>query len=76
MVRRFFVSAFSGVVAVTASTLYSAGVANAQKAPQQPISGMSFPEPGPIAVDQATADRARRFLDAVAYGTFAASSSG
>ncbi len=70
MVRRYFVSAFSSVVAVTALTLYSAGVAKAQKAPQQPKSGMSFPEPGPIVVDQATADRARRLLDAVAHGSF------
>jgi len=70
MVRRLFVSAFSSVVAVTASALYSAGVAKAQNAPQQPRSRMSFPEPGQIIVDQATADRARGLLDAVAHGTF------
>jgi hypothetical protein len=31
---------------------------------------MSFPEPEPIVVDQATADRACGLLDAVAHGTF------
>jgi hypothetical protein len=30
----------------------------------------SLPEPEPIVVDQATFDRARRLLDAVAHGTF------
>jgi hypothetical protein len=70
MVRRFFVSAFSSVVALTASALYSAGAANAQNAPPQPRPRMPFPEPEPIVVDQATADRARRLLDAVAHGTF------
>lgn len=70
MVRRLFVSAFSSVVALTASALYSAGAAEAQNAPPQPRSGMSFPEPEPIVVDQATADRARGLLDAVAHGTF------
>lgn len=70
MVRRLFVSAISSVVAVTASALYSAGAAKAQNAAQQPRSGMSFAEPGPIVVDQATADRARGLLDAVAHGTF------
>ena len=57
MVRRLFVSAFSSVVAVTASALYSAGAAKAQGAPPQPRYVMSFPEPEPIVVDQATADR-------------------
>ena len=70
MVRRFFVSTFSSVVAVTASTLYSTGVANAQSAPAQPRSGMSFLEPEPIVVGQATADRARGLLDAVTRGKF------
>lgn len=70
MLRRLFVSAFSSAVAVTASALYSAGAANAQNAPPQPRSRMSFPEPEAIVVDQATADRARGLLDAVAHGTF------
>lgn len=69
MVRRLFVSAFSSVVAVTASAL-SGGAAKAQNAPAQRRPGMSFTEPGPIVVDQATADRARSLLDAVAHGTF------
>ena len=70
MVRRLFVSAFSSVVAVTASALSSAGAAKAQNAPPEPSSRMSFPEPGPIVVDQATADRGRALLDAVAHDTF------
>jgi hypothetical protein len=70
MVRRLFVSAFSSVVAVTAPTLCSVGAAKAQNAPPQPRHGMSFPEPEPIVVDQATADRARGLLDAVTHGTF------
>jgi hypothetical protein len=70
MVRRFFVSVFSSVVAATASALGSAGAAKAQTAPAQPRAAMSFPEPEPIAVDQATADRARVLLDAVTRGTF------
>jgi hypothetical protein len=70
MVRRLFVSAFSSAVALPASALYSAGAAKAQNAPTQPRSRMSFPEPEPIVVDQATADRARSILDAVAHGTF------
>jgi hypothetical protein len=36
----------------------------------RPRPRMSFPEPEPIVVDQATADRARDLLDAVAHGTF------
>jgi|HubBroStandDraft_6_1064221.scaffolds.fasta_scaffold229004_2 hypothetical protein len=70
MVRRLFVSAFSSVVAVTASALYSASAAKAQNAPASPRPRMSPPEPEPIVVDQATADRARDLLDAVARGTF------
>jgi hypothetical protein len=70
MVRRLFVSALSSAVAVLASALYSGGAAKAQNAPPQPRSGRSFPEPEPIVVDQATADRARHLLDAVAHGTF------
>lgn len=70
MVRRLFVTAFSSVVAVTASALYSARAAKAQNAPPQPRPRTSVPEPRPIVVDQATADRARGLLDAVAHGTF------
>lgn len=69
MVRRLFISAFSSVVTVTASALYSAGVAKAQNAPQ-PRSGTPFPEPAQIVVDQATADRAHALLDALSRGTF------
>jgi hypothetical protein len=36
----------------------------------RPRPRMSFPEPEPIVVDQATADRARDLLDAVAHSTF------
>jgi hypothetical protein len=53
MVRRLFVSAFSSVVAVTASALYSASAAKAQNAPASPRPRMSPPEPEPIVVDQA-----------------------
>lgn len=70
MVRRLFVSAFSSVVAVSASTLYSVGVAKAQNAPPQPRLRMSFPEPDPIVIDEATSDRARVLLDAITHGTF------
>jgi hypothetical protein len=57
-------------VAVIASALYSAGAAKAQNAPVHTRPRMSYPEPEPIVVDQATADRARSLLDAVARGTF------
>jgi hypothetical protein len=70
MVRRLFVSAFSSVVTVVASALYSAGAAKAQNASPQSRYGMSLPEPEPIVVDQATTDRGRALLDAVTRGTF------
>ncbi|HEY2473485.1 MAG TPA: hypothetical protein VGI19_01670 [Candidatus Cybelea sp.] len=70
MVRRFFVSAVSTVVALTASALYPGGAAKAQSAPRRTGMPFSFPEPEPIVVDQATFDRARELLDAVAHGTF------
>jgi hypothetical protein len=70
MIRRLFVFAFSTVVAVAASALYPTGGAKAQEVPPQSKHPMSFPEPEPIATDQATTDRARRLLDAVAHGTF------
>jgi hypothetical protein len=70
MVRRLFVSAFSSVVAVTASAFCSADAAKAQNAPTQPWPRLPYPEPEPIVVDQATADRARGLLDAVTHGTF------
>ncbi|MBV8331961.1 MAG: hypothetical protein JO192_04435 [Candidatus Eremiobacteraeota bacterium] len=69
MVRRFFVSAFSSAVALAASALYPVAAAESQETPM-PNGTPSFPEPDPIVVDQATADRARRLLDAVATGTF------
>jgi hypothetical protein len=69
MLRRFFVTALSSLAGLAASTLYPAGAAESQNAPP-PSKWPSLPEPDPIVVDQATADRARRVLDAVARGTF------
>ncbi|HLY02893.1 MAG TPA: hypothetical protein VKR56_10440 [Candidatus Cybelea sp.] len=60
MVRRFFISAFSSVVGLAASAFDPVAAAEPQR----------FPEPGPIVVDAATVERARRVLDAVAQGTF------
>jgi len=67
MPRRLFVSAFSSVVAATASALYPAGPARAQNADPQ---RKPLPEPEPIVVDHATVDRAQRLLTAVAHDAF------
>ena len=69
MVRRFFISAFTSVIALTASALDPASAAETQNAAMQPRTP-SFPEPDPIVLDSATVDRARRLLDAIARGTF------
>jgi hypothetical protein len=69
MVRRYFISAFSSVTALAASALRPVAAAESQNAPAQ-TRMPSWPEPDPIVVDPATADRARRVLDAVARGTF------
>jgi hypothetical protein len=68
MVRRFFLSAFSSVVALAASALYSSAAAKAQNTTNTRMP--SFPEPKPILVESATLERARRLLDAIARGTF------
>lgn len=60
MIRRSFFSAAASAVALSASAFHPAGAAE---------SGPSFPEPDPIAVDQATVDRARRVLNGVASNT-------
>jgi hypothetical protein len=69
MVRRFFISAFPTVIALTASALDPAVAAETQNATMQ-TRMPSFPLPDPIALDSATVDRARRLLDAIAHGTF------
>jgi hypothetical protein len=69
MVRRFFISAFSSVTALAASALNPAAAAETQNATTQ-TRMPSFPEPDPIVLDSATADRARGLLDAIAHGTF------
>jgi hypothetical protein len=69
MVRRFFISAFPSVIALTASALDPAAAAATQNATVQ-TRMPSFPLPDPIVLDSATVDRARRLLDAVAHGTF------
>jgi hypothetical protein len=70
MVRRFFISTFSSVIALTVAALYPAARAEAQNATRQTGTPPLFPEPDPIVLDPATADRDRRLLDAVAHGTF------
>lgn len=69
MVRRFFVSTFSSVLALTSASLYRADAAEAQNPPSQ-TGTRSIPEPDPIVVDPATVDRARSTLNAVAQGSF------
>jgi hypothetical protein len=69
MVRRFFISAFPSVIALTASALDPAAAA-ATQIPTVQTRMPSFPLPDPIVLDSATVDRARRLLDAVAHGTF------
>jgi hypothetical protein len=69
MVRRFFISAFSSVITLTASALDPAAAAETQNATMQ-TRMPSFPLPDPILLDSATVDRAHRLLDAVAHGTF------
>ena len=68
MVRHFFISAFSSIIALTASALdpAAAGAQNATTQTRTP----SLPEPNPIVLDSATVDRARKLLDAVTHGTF------
>ena len=69
MVPRFFISAFSSVIAFTASAFDPAAAAETQNATMQ-TRMPTFPEPDPIVLDSATVDRARRLLDALAHGTF------
>lgn len=69
MVRRFFISAFSSVIALTTASFDQAAAAEDQSTPLQPPT-QSIPEPDPISVDPAIFDRARRTLDALAQATF------
>ncbi len=69
MVRRFFISTFSSLIALTVAALSPATRAEAQNAPRQTGMPPLFREADPIVLDPATVDRDRRLLDAVAHGT-------